>query len=110
MRYICTSIVATLMLAEVTFAETLCAPQQTTKLTADDGAVSDYFGNNLALDAGVAVMGPATTTTTGTDPAARMSTSSRRTAPGNRSPNSRRMMGPATTSSATESPPQVALR
>ena len=57
MRYICTSIVATLMLAEVTFAETLCAPQQTTKLTADDGAVSDYFGNNLALDAGVAVIG-----------------------------------------------------
>ena len=31
--------------------------QQTAKLTADDGASSDYFGDSVAIDAGVAVIG-----------------------------------------------------
>jgi hypothetical protein len=31
--------------------------QQAAKLTADDGAQSDYFGNRVALDAGIAVIG-----------------------------------------------------
>ena len=45
------------MLAEVTFAETLCAPQQIAKLTANDGASDDRFGISVALDGGVAVIG-----------------------------------------------------
>ena len=40
-----------------TFGGTLCPPQQITKLTADDGVWRDYFGNSVALDAGVAVIG-----------------------------------------------------
>ena len=51
-------IAAVLAVTSATFAGTfVCEPQQTAKLMADDGAIEEFFGNSVALDAGVAVIG-----------------------------------------------------
>jgi hypothetical protein len=51
-------IAAVMTVTSATFAGTTeCGLQQTAKLTADDGAESDYFGSSVAIDAGVAVIG-----------------------------------------------------
>jgi len=51
-------IAAVLAATSATFAGILeCTPQQTAKLTADDGASSDLFGYSVATSGGVAVIG-----------------------------------------------------
>ena len=83
--------------------------QQAAKLTADDGASGDYFGTSVATSDGIAVIGASGDDDNG-EYSGSAYASSRRTAPGNRPPNSRRMMGSVTTTSATASLPQMASR
>ncbi len=100
-------IATVLMCANAGYAGTADCTMLESKLTSTDGYVGDVFGYSVAIDGDVAVIGAY-----GDDGYSGSASIYERqaAAPGNRSPNSRRMMGLRTTGSAPPSPPRMGRR